>query len=330
MKIITSARLERLKQFCRLILPAATLAAIIQFAPSSLLAEGANEPTGPQFPYVIQYELGASGFPSGDQVTITEVRGNRKHIEPGGSYLVEGSYALASADSADLALYCTTRGPSGFTPVQPGERISISRGTGNFHLYETNIPDGWLHVTFYSDNSSHHGGVYFGEKGTEKTIMRNQEWFREFAVKSSGQQRDLGIGLDSKANLALLAYLGNPVPPTVDMDSRYDKENLLKAFTALCRKSDLVITKLAVDDSEFPFLVYGTLDGVHQLPEKTAFEEQEGYTYGGSVRGSYGEQTYFSVNMVPSSQYPEDQQKACNRRLMLRLQMLADKAQETQ
>ena len=312
----------------RIVVPA--LAASLLLCASSLFAGNVEEQTEQQFPHVIQYELGASGFPAGDQITITSVRGDQPNIEPGGSYLVEGAYTLASADSADLALFCTSRGPSGPTPVQNSQRIKISRGTGKFHLYETNLADGWLHVSFYFNGSSQ-GGVYFGEKGRENTIMRSQNWFQDFAVQTTGEHHGGEIDVVNKANRALMAYLGNPVPPPAGMDARYNKENLLKAFTALSRKADLIITKLAVDDSEFPYLVYGTLDGKHTLPEKPVFEAQEGYTYGGSVRGSTSERTtYFAVNMVPRSQYPGEQEKACNRRLMLRLQMLADRAAQTQ
>lgn len=284
-----------------------------------------------QFPQIIDYELGAFGFFAGDQITITSVRGDRKHIEPGGSYLAEGTYTLASADRADLALFCTTRGPSGPTPVQNSQRVQITRGSGRFQLYETNLTDGWLHVSFYPDHSTLHGGVYFGEKGKEKTVMRDQGWFREFTVKSPDAQHDAEVDVANEANRTFLAYLGNPVPPPAGMDSLYNRQNLLKAFTNLCQKANLVITKLVVDDSEFPFLVYGTLAGRHTLPEAPVFEEQKGYTYGGSVRGSFGEgSTYFAVNMVPASQYPVDREKACHRRLMLRLQVLADKAQQIQ
>ena len=309
----------------------AVWAAACVFNASSPLAKGAEVDLERQFPQIIQYELGASGFFAGDQISITSVRGDRKHIEPGGSYLVEGTYTLASADSADLALYCTTRGPSGPTPVQDSEHINITSGAGRFHLYETNVADGWLHVSFYSDNSKMHGGVYFGEKGRENTIMRDQRWFHEFAVKSSDKPHDLEIGVGNEANGALLAYLGNPIPPSADMDSRYNKENLLKVFTTVCQKADLAITKLAVDDSEFPFLVYGTWAGNHTLPKAPVFEEQKGYTRGGSVRGSFGGgSSYFAVNMVPDSQFPADKEQACHRRLMIRLQMLADKAQQIQ
>jgi hypothetical protein len=307
------------------------LAAACVLSATSQPARGAEMDLAQQFPQNIQYELGASGFFAGDQITITSVLGDRAHIEPGGSYLVEGTYTLASADNSDLALFCTTHGPSGPTPVQDGQRIKIARGTGSFRLYETNLPDGWLHVSFYPNNSKLHGGVYFGELGVEKTVMRNQEWFRDISNQSPGKSRAVETGVTNEANRALLAYLGNPVPPPADMDLRYNQENLLKAFTSVCQKADLVVTKLAVDDSEFPFLVYGTLAGRHTLPEKPVFEEQKGYTYGGSVRGSFGDSsTYFAVNMIPASQFPADQEEACHRRLMLRLQMLADRAQQTQ
>jgi hypothetical protein len=309
----------------------AVLAAACVLHASSRLATGAEVDSEQRFPQIIQYELGASGFSAGDRITITSVRGDRNHIEPSGSYLVEGTYTMASADSADLALYCTTRGPSGPTPVQDSECIKITRGAGSFHLYETNVADGWLHVSFYPDNSKLHGGVYIGEKGRENTIMRDQEWFREFNLKSPDTQHNLEVGVANEANRALLAYLGNPIAPPAGMDSRYNKENLLKAFTTVCQKADLVITKLAVDDSEFPFLVYGSLDGNHPLPKAPVFEVQKGYTRGGAVRGSFGGgSSYFAVNMVPDSQFPADKEQACHRRLMLRLQMLADKAQQIQ
>jgi len=311
-------------------LTAVVVAAYVLHAPgqSAVCAEVDSEQ---RFPHIIQYELGASGFSAGDQISITSVRGDRAHIEPGGSYLVEGTYTLASAGSADLALYCTTRGPSGPTPDQDSEHIKITRGAGNFHLYETNVADGWLHVSFYSDNSKLRGGVYFGEKGRENTLMRDQEWFREFAIKSPDKQNDVEVGVANEANRALLAYLGDPVSLPADMDSRYSKDNLLKAFTTVCQKADLVITKLAVDDSEFPFLVYGTLDGNHPLPNAAIFEEQKGYTRSGTIRGSFGGgSSYFAVNMVPDSQFPADKKQSCHRRLMLRLQMLSDKAQQIQ
>lgn len=247
------------------------------------------------------------------------------------SYGVEGTYTLDSADGASLALFCTTRSPSGPSAIQNTQRIRITKGTGEFYLYETNTPDGWLHVSFYPDNSDWHGGVYFGEKGRKNSVMRNQGWFEKPPDKSTETLEDSAGGLTSKANRALMAYFGEPVPRPDHMNLCYDREHLLKAFSNLCQNAGLVVTRLAVDDSEFPFLIYGTLDGAHSLPEKSVFEMQKGYTYGGSVRGSTSEgSTYFAVNMVPPSEYPAGREEACYRRLLIRLEMLADKAQQTQ
>lgn len=274
-----------------------------------------------RFPFVIQMEAGASGFAAGDKVTIGEVRGDRPHIEPGGSYFVEGKYILESAPRGTLALFCTTHGISGPTPVQTDQEMRIEKGSGKFRLYETNAPEGWLHVSFYTDDSGSHGGIYFGEKGQEKTIMRNAEWFRNVgrSTKSSSQG----------PNAALMAYLGSPVAPPADLDSRYTAAGLRQAFAELCRRTGLAASRVEVDDSEFPFLVYGTLVGDRPLPEESAFEAP--YAYGGSVRGSNGDgSACFAVNIIPARQYPAGQAEACERRLLLRLQMLASRAQQRQ
>ena len=131
--------------------------------------------TAEDFPYAIQPELGATEFAAGDAIVITVFRGDRQHLEPGGHYLLEGTYTLASADSADLAWFSTSRGPSGSTPVAEDQHVATAKGTGTFRLKKTISEDGWLHVSFYVDNHSH-GGVYFGEKGIENTVLRKKGW----------------------------------------------------------------------------------------------------------------------------------------------------------
>ena len=151
---------------------ATALAAAFLLHASSMFAGDTEEKLERQFPHVIQHELGtSSGFYGEDQFTITSVRGDREHIEPGGSYLVEGFYTLASRTSTQLTLNCTTRGPIGPAPVQDGQRVNITKGTGRFYLYETNLVDGWLHVSF----ATMHGNIYFGEKGRENTIKRDND-----------------------------------------------------------------------------------------------------------------------------------------------------------
>src|SRR6266480_1468214 len=140
--------------------------------PSARAGENAIES---EFRNVIQFELGAAEFAPGDSIVITSVRGNQRHLESGGRYLVEGSYTLASADGADLALYTTARAPSGLSPVMDDQHVEVTRGSGNFSLKKTLRDDGWLHISFYV-NGHLHGGIYFGEQGVEKTILREKGW----------------------------------------------------------------------------------------------------------------------------------------------------------
>lgn len=312
----------------RIIVLAATSGLCLHAAiPSARAGEEAAES---EFPYVIQPELGATEFATGDGIVITSLRGNRRHLESGGRYLVEGSYTLASAGEADLALHATSRGPSGPSPVMDDQHVEITRGSGNFSLKKTLRDDGWLHISFYVNGHSH-GGIYFGEKGVEKTILRKKDW-SDFASASALAKPDRGFGagknasaLSSDSNLAILAYLGNPVPAPADLDAKYKRTNLLAAFTALSKKADLRVKTLEVDESEFPFLAYGVLaDKCDFRVLEKGLREMKGYDYGGSVVGQTDQgSTYFALNMIPHDQYPSD---GCARRLMIRLQMLADAA----
>src|SRR5262249_42265340 len=152
-------------------------------------ARGAgNEPEN-ELPHLIQAELGAVEFAPGDSITITALRGSRRHLEPGGCYLLTGSYTLTSSDSADLAWFATSRGPSGQTPIADDEHIMITKGSGTFHLKKTLRDDGWLHVSFYVNGRSH-GGIYFGEKEVETTVLRKKSW-SDFgqAARANNQER---------------------------------------------------------------------------------------------------------------------------------------------
>jgi hypothetical protein len=315
----------------------ASLRAIVLAATSVLWFPGATAPARAQaetveteFPYVIQPELGATEFAPGDGIVLKTLRGNRPHLEPGGSYLLEGTYTLVSASSADLAWYATSRGPSGPTPVAHGQHTAISNGSDNFRLTKTLLNDGWLHVSFYVNGQSH-GGVYFGEQGVENTVLRSKGW-SDFSRYSPGNKpnREAGVGgqvmVSDPANLAIMAFLGNSVPPPANLDAKYSPTNLPAAFTALSAQAGLRVRKVKVDASEFPFLVYGLLEGKRNYGAiEKALTKTSGYEYGGSVVGTTEDgSTYFSLNMIPVSQYPNGQALACHRRLMVRLQMLAD------
>jgi hypothetical protein len=129
-------------------------------------------PSEADFPHIIPVEtwLAQEGFRSGDRIMITLVRGNRKKIEPGGTYLVEGTYTLRSASEARLALSLTSSGPSGRSSWSPYQNAAISAGDGAFALVATMGGPGQYHVSFYipdspgSKRSSSAGGIYFDNR----------------------------------------------------------------------------------------------------------------------------------------------------------------------
>jgi hypothetical protein len=285
-------------------------------------------------PFVIQPELGASEFAPGDGIVIASLRGDREHLETGGNYMLDGSYTLASAENADLAWFATSHGPSGSTPVTDTEHIQIARGSGDFHLEKKLLGDGWLHVSFYV-NGRASGGIYFGEKGFKESVLWKKSW-SDFSEAQTGELKGQGTaGANSAkttepipANVAIMAYLGEPVPLPVAMDERFSPVNLKAAFISLSKKLGLKVVRLDIDESEFPYVIYGLLDGqCDHRALASAVRQLNGYGYGGSVSGSTPEGgTYFAMNMIPVSQYPQGRSNECERRLMVRLQMFAEAA----
>lgn len=134
------------------------------------------------------------------------------------------------------------------------------------------------------------------------------------------------------ANSALFTFLGAPVPPPANLDSRYSPESLAAVFTELSKANGLEVQKLSVDDSEYPYLVYGTIVGGHELKGiQEALGTTPGYRYIASVtmRGSYDggpASTFFAMNIIPDSRGTGG---GADRRMMLRLQMLRDKAMKS-
>jgi hypothetical protein len=123
-----------------------------------------------EFPYVIDfipYQPPWSKFSPGDEIVITSVRGDRKHIEPDGRYLVEGTYTLASMESAGLSLSVTAPSPSSpgaISPVHDEQRTKVARGTGRFSLRETMRYAGSFHVSFNPmGGGESRGTIYFRE-----------------------------------------------------------------------------------------------------------------------------------------------------------------------
>lgn len=105
-------------------------------------------------------------FQPGDRIVITSVRGDRERFEVGGHYLVEGTYTLASMDSATLSVSITVptaTSPGARSPIPTGESMRVVRGSGRFTLPATLRYPGRFHVSFNPlKGGQSRGTVYFG------------------------------------------------------------------------------------------------------------------------------------------------------------------------
>jgi RNA polymerase sigma factor (sigma-70 family) len=142
------------------------------------------------------------------------------------------------------------------------------------------------------------------------------------AAKSSIQAAATAAALP---NGEISSFLGRPIAAPANLDPRYQPEGLIGAFQEMSKNAGIVVGKIAVDTSEFPFIVYGTIDRQHTFRDiEAGLKALPGYTYGGSVTFGQGA---FAVNMIPMSAVPKDEQEMAQRRLMIRLQVVADRVQ---
>ena len=271
--------------------------------------------TAGELPYAVRYELGDAEFAPGDNITIQEVRGTSDTISTGGTYSVKGTYSLGSRDEANLAFYTTTISDSGPTAVDPKQHVRIKKGTGSFHLVKTLSSDGYLHVSFYPvPSGSGFGGVYFGQGNR---VLRNKGFS---LLDHPGNSGSPPVSL-SGPNRVLLEYLGNPIEPSANLDARYTKDGLINAIQLAGRNAGVTLKKVAIDDSEYPFLV-GVICGEPDFPKlKDQIKKMDGYAYNGGT----GSHTCYAFNIVPYAAYPPEASQRIHHRLMLRTQVFYDK-----
>jgi hypothetical protein len=129
------------------------------------------------------------------------------------------------------------------------------------------------------------------------------------------------------ANSVFESYLGRPVSVPSNLDPRYSPEEISAVFRDLVETLGMKVTKLGVDASEFPFVIHGRVDstaGADFFKKVDAeLRALPGYTYGGSLTGKAEDgTTYFALNIIPSSAYPEGANETIRRRLMIRMQLL--------
>jgi hypothetical protein len=268
----------------------------------ALVSAGVADEYPKDLPSVVPFELGDAQFLVGDNITIVQVRGTGEKIMVGGTYSVDGTYTLSSMDEAELAFYATSTSTNS-TPVDPKQKIRVKRGSGSFHLVKTMNEDGFLHVSFYPGAF----GVYFGQG---KWILR-----RRVPVQS--------VSLTGP-NQALLEYLGNPVATPADLDARYTGDGLIHAVQLAAQNAGIIVKKVAIDKSEYPFLVGVFCGGADALKLKAQLKKMSGYDYGGAVgndTNADGSDTCNAFSLVPHQSFPQEIAQAISHRLLLRQQV---------
>lgn len=305
--ITTRAKLANEKKFMKRILALAiSLVCLGRFSGAA-----AEEP---KFRYVIPFEVGDTEFALGDTIRIQQVRGTLPAISAGGVYSVEGTYTLTSKDKAMLALFTTSRGPSGPSPIDSAQKMQVTKGTGTFRLIKHMNDDGYLHVSFYSGNSF--GGVYLGQGDG---VLRHKNW----SVLQPAQAYSAATTGDWSAtsgNQALWHYLGDAVPPPAQVAARYTAQGLSNAVIAAAGAAG-VVAQVEIDESEYPFLVgvicsrpsYARL--MQELCRDKAYVDQ----------GSVGNETCQAMNIVPYSAFPSGSSERISHRLTVRMQMFNER-----
>ena len=119
------------------------------------------------------------------------------------------------------------------------------------------------------------------------------------------------------------AYVAQTTASGAKIDPYYSADGLRKAFAQLCGQLRYRPINVEIDQSEFPFIVYGRLEGRCDYREiRSVLETMPGYAYAGcvtSVRGN--ELTVFALNMTP---HPIAASQSSMQQLMSRMQALAN------
>jgi guanyl-specific ribonuclease Sa len=269
------------------------------------------------------FQVGQASFPHGDFIEITSVERSQNQM------VVKGHYKLVSADRALLALYTTTRTAISVA-TDPTQLKTIWKGDGDFELTDPNLVPGMNHVTMYSiPGGKPFAGVYFGnhEEAAEESQL-DLGYYQEATTTDAGAANRGKAVLASGPNQVLLDYLGEPVQPPADLDARYTKEGLINAIQLAAGKAGITVKKVAVDDSEFPFLVGVTCAGSDFIKLKAQIKKMDGYGYSGSVgndANNDGSDTCNVFSLVPYAALPRESRQQTGHRLMLRQQVFYDR-----
>ena len=111
----------------------------------------------------VQVRLGAKAFRDGDVIQIDEVQSTSPDLEQGDTVTVKGHYRLDSKKAASLQLLVTQVKGDGLEETDAKQIVKATTGFNPFEVTITVKHKGYLHLTFYDNESGKpFGGTYFG------------------------------------------------------------------------------------------------------------------------------------------------------------------------
>jgi hypothetical protein len=120
---------------------------------------------------------------------------------------------------------------------------------------------------------------------------------------------------------ALVAYLGEAVPPPANINPAYSREGLLNAVQQAAQLAAVPVKKVEIDTSEFPFLAGVVCENEDDFRKLTSqFKNIPDYEYGGGT-GSHGACAF---TVIPYRSFPPEDANRIRRRTTLRMQMFFD------
>jgi hypothetical protein len=144
------------------------IAALLVAGGNSLVGFAASPTTsraGYELSHAVNFEIGASRLRDGDNITIDEVTGTSEKMSAGNTYVIKGTYKLASQKSATLLASVTGDQPKQGrgVPTQRTQSVLVNQGDGQFSLILYIPYDGKPHVSFYpADGGQSFASLYFG------------------------------------------------------------------------------------------------------------------------------------------------------------------------
>jgi hypothetical protein len=100
------------------------------------------------------------------------------------------------------------------------------------------------------------------------------------------------------------------------IDPRYTPEALRETFVTVCKALRYHALRVEVDQSEFPFIVYGVLEGRCEYEHiRDALFRMPGYAYAGCFTAipADGSRTIIAINLIPDEVSGVDRQRLNDR-----------------